>query len=157
LQSLSDDALLRRLTELTQQSRRVEVDLVAHIAEVDARRLYAREAAPSMFVYCTERLYLSEAEAYLRIAAARASREQPGLLAMLGDGRLHLSAIARLAPHLTIANRDAVLQRATHRSKRQIEELVAELSPRPDAPAWRTRARARTRPGASVRRWCAPC
>jgi len=32
LQSLSDDALLRRLTELTQQSRRVEVDLVAHIA-----------------------------------------------------------------------------------------------------------------------------
>ena len=89
-----------------------------------------------MFVYCTERLRLSEAEAYLRIAAARASREHPVLLAMLADGRLHLSAIARLAPHLTVANRDAVLQRATHRSKREIEELVAELSPRPDALAW---------------------
>ncbi len=55
---------------------------------------------------------------------------------MLADGRLHLSAIARLAPHLTVANRDAVLQRATHRSKREVEELVAELSPRPDALAW---------------------
>ena len=34
----------------------------------------------TMFAYCTERLHLSEAEAYLRIAAARASREHPILL-----------------------------------------------------------------------------
>ena len=54
---------------------------------------------------------------------------------MLADGRLHLTAIAKLAPHLTPENRGAFLQRAAHRSKREIEELVAELSPRPDAPA----------------------
>jgi hypothetical protein len=125
----------RRLSNLLGQSRRDEADLVAHIGEVDRRRLYAREASPSMFVYCTEVLHLSEAEAYLRIAAARASREHPVLLTMLGDGRLHLTAIAKLAPHLTLQNREALLERATHRSKRQIEELVAELSPRPDAPA----------------------
>ena len=88
LESVSDEDLLRRLAELTQQSRRVESDLVAHIGEVDERRLYAREASPSMFAYCTELLHLSEAEAYLRIAAARASREHPMLLSMLGDGRL---------------------------------------------------------------------
>ena len=117
------------------QSRRVESDLVAHIAEVDERRLYAREAAPSMFVYCTETLHLSEAEAYLRIAAARASREHPILLTKLGDGRLHLAGIAKVAPYLTRENRDALLKRATHRSKRQIEELVAEIAPRPDVPA----------------------
>jgi hypothetical protein len=57
------------------------------------------------------------------------------LLAMLRDGRLHLSGIAMLAPLLTRENRDALLARATHRSKRQIQELVAELSPRPDAPS----------------------
>ena len=72
--AISDDELLRRLTDLLRQSRRVEADLVAHIGEVDERRLYAREAAPSMFAYCTEVLHLSEAEAYLRIAVARASR-----------------------------------------------------------------------------------
>ena len=49
LQSLSDDELLHRLLELTQQSRRVEADLIAHIGEVDHRRLYAREACSSMF------------------------------------------------------------------------------------------------------------
>ena len=135
LTSFSDDELLRRLSDLLRQSRRNEADLVAHIGEVDRRRLYSREASPSMFGYCTEVLHLSEAEAYLRIAAARASREHPLLLTMLADGRLHLTAIAKLAPHLTLENREALLKRATHRSKREIEELVAELSPRPDAPA----------------------
>ncbi len=108
---------------------------MAHIGEVDERRLYAREASPSMFAYCTGVLHLSAAEAYLRIAAARASREHPMLLAMLADGRLHLTGIALLASHLTRGNSEDLLARATHKSKREIEELIAELAPRPDAPA----------------------
>jgi hypothetical protein len=135
LHGIPDDELLRRLGELVSKSRCVEVDLVAHIGEVDARRLYAREASPSMFAYCTERLHLSEAEAYRRITVARAARKHEVLLDMLRDGRLHLSGIAMLAPLLTRDNRDGLLARATHRSKRQIQELVAELSPRPDAPS----------------------
>ena len=134
LTAVPDDELLERLSALLQASRRTEADLVAHIGEVDFRRLYARSAAPSMFAYCTQVLHLSEAEAYLRIAAARAARQHPQLLAMLGDGRLHLSAVAKLSPHLTAENRDSVLRRAAHRSKREVEELVAELSPRPDVP-----------------------
>ncbi len=77
LQSLSDDELLHQLTELVSRARRVEADLVAHMGEVDERRLYAREACSSMFAYATEVLHLSEAEAYLRIAVARAARKFP--------------------------------------------------------------------------------
>ena len=134
LHNVPDDELLARLADLLHRSRSTESDLVAHIAEVDERRLYAREAFPSMFAYCTEALHLSEAEAYLRIAAARASREHPLLLDMLADGRLHLSGVGKLAPHLTRENAPALLARAAHRTKRQIEELVAEFAPRPDAP-----------------------
>lgn len=134
LAAISDDELLRRLGDLLRQSRRIESELVAHIAEVDLRRLYAREASPSMFVYCTEVLRLSEAEAYLRITVARASREYPVLLDMLADGRLHLTGIARLAPHLTTGNQAELLGRATHQTRRQIEELIAEIAPLPDAP-----------------------
>jgi hypothetical protein len=54
---------------------------------------------------------------------------------MLADGRLHLSGAGLIAPHLTSENRASVLARAAHRSKRQIEELVAELAPRPEVPA----------------------
>ena len=146
LASVPDDVLLRRLAEILGQSRRVETDLIAHIAEADERRLYAREAFPSMFAYCTEALHLSEGEAYLRIAVARASREHPMLLPMLGDGRLHLSAIALLAPHLTRDNRETLLKRATYRSKRQIEELIAEVAPRKDAPSLMRRLPEKPRP-----------
>ncbi len=134
LESISDDDLLRRLSALLKQSRRIESELVAHIAEVDAQRLYAREATPSMFAYCTDVLHLSEAEAYLRITVARATRRHPMLLPMVEDGRLHLRGIVELAPHLTEANRETVLARATFKSKRDIQALVAELAPKPDVP-----------------------
>jgi hypothetical protein len=135
LQLIPDDELLRRLADLLRQSRRVEADLVAHIGEVEERKLYAREASPSMFVYCTEVLHLSEAEAYLRITVARASRKFPVLLTLLDDGRLHLTGIALLAPYLTRENLDVLLKRAAHKSKRQVQELIAEIAPRPDVPA----------------------
>src|SRR5260221_6146022 len=83
------------------------------------------------------------------------------LLAMLTDGRLHLTAIGLLAPHLTRENRDVLLERATHRSKRQIEELMAEIAPRPDVPAVvRRLPERRTRPVAgplvTPNRWEVP-
>jgi len=135
LKSLSDDDLLRRLSDVLAQSRRVEWVLVAHIAEVDARRLHAREGWPSMYQYCIDVLYLSESEAYRRITAARLSRSYPVLLEMLEDGRLHLAGISILSKHLTDANFEDVLARASHKTKREVEILVAELAPKPDVPA----------------------
>lgn len=132
LVTLSDDELSRGLLEHLSNVRRDEASLIAHIAEFDARRLYAQEAASSMFAYCTETLHLSEPEAGLRIRVARTSREHPAVLTMLRDGRIHLSGIALLAPVLTRANRRALLRRATYKSKRQIEEIAAEVAPRPD-------------------------
>ena len=140
LKSLSDDELLHRVSDLLAQSRRVEWVLVAHIAEVDARRLYAREASPSMIHYCMDVLHLSEGEAYRRSAAARLSRKYPVTLTMLQDGRLHLCGIGVLSKHLSDANYEDVLARATHKSKRELEKLVAELAPKPDvAPTIRKR------------------
>jgi len=133
LKTVPDEELLQRLAGLLKQSRRVESVLIAHIAEVDARRLYARDAG-SMFTYCTQILHLSEHEAYARIAVGRASRKYPALLTMLSDGRLHLSGICKLVPHLTAANHEELLARARHKTKSEIEELVAEIAPRPDVP-----------------------
>ncbi len=88
-----------------------------------------------MFVYATTRLGLSEAEAYLRINVARIARRLPIVLDRLAAGRIQLSAIVRLAPHLTGATAEPLLDRAEGLSKRQVEELAAELAPKPDAPA----------------------
>jgi len=117
LQDLPDSDLLLKLADVLKQSRRVESVLLAHIAEVDARGLFVRQASSSMHKYCTDVLYLSGAEAFLRITAARASRRYPVLLKMLDDGRLHLSGLAVLAPHLTNSNCVELLARATTRPR----------------------------------------
>ncbi len=84
------------------------------------------------------------------------------LLEMLGAGRLFLSGITRLAPLLTEANRETVLARAAGMCKREIEELVAELSPKEDVPATIRKLpdrREKSKPSPSHqlvpdRRWC---
>ncbi len=134
LDFIPNEELLRSLDELVKKSRHIESDLVAHIGEIDDRELYVGKGSASMFSYSTAVLHLPEAVTYLRIRVARASRKHPMLLEMLGDGRLSLSAIARLAPHLTEANRETILKRAVHKSKRQIQELIAEIFPKPGVP-----------------------
>jgi hypothetical protein len=135
LHHLSDDALIDEVKRLVEKERTAEAELIAHLAEVDARKLYLREACPSMFAYCTAVLHFSESAAYHRITAARAARRIPALLEKLQAGEIHLSGVGVLAPHLTPENHLELLARARYKSKREIEELVAELRPRPSAPS----------------------
>src|SRR5438552_8405873 len=60
LSHLSDRALLRDLAALVAHDRATTARLLAHLAEVDERRLYLPAAYPSMFAYCVHELRLSE-------------------------------------------------------------------------------------------------
>jgi hypothetical protein len=132
LQQLSSSELASALSRLVVRERASTAELIAALAEFDARRLYLPEGFPSLFAYCTERLHFSEHEAYHRIEAARAARLFPAILPLLADGALTLTAVALLRPHLTDENHVEVLGSAKHLSKRAVEELVARLHPRPD-------------------------
>jgi hypothetical protein len=131
LAQLSDDALLARVTQLVHGERESTAALVAHLAELDGRRLYLGEGCSSLFGYCTQVLHLSEHAAYGRIEAARASRRFPVILEMLASGSVHLTTVGLLASHLTPENHRELLDAAVHQSKRQVEELVAGLRPLP--------------------------
>jgi len=121
-----DAVLTRELHALVALDRATTAKLIAHLAEFDRRRLYAPAGYPSMFAYCVERLRFSEGAAYVRIETARAARKYPRLLAAIADGRLHLSGIHRLLPHLNDENANGLIDQATHRTRREIEILLAE-------------------------------
>src|SRR5262245_23479455 len=116
LTHLTDDQLLRGLNSLVARDRALTAELLAHIAEVDARKLYVPAGYPSMHAYCVGVLKFSDDEAYKRIRVARAGREFPALLAALEDGRIHLSAARVIAPHLTKQNVQELIRSSTHRS-----------------------------------------
>jgi hypothetical protein len=160
--ALSDQDLLVRLDVLAAKEREASAELVGHLAVLDSRpSVYAAQACGSLFAYCTEVLRLSEDAACTRIEAARACRRFPLVLDLLASGTLTLTAVRLLSRHLTPENHREVLSRASHRSRREIEALVAELAPRPDVPgfvralptlvsACATGARPAARPAASA-------
>ncbi|HYR52323.1 MAG TPA: hypothetical protein VET83_06885 [Candidatus Dormibacteraeota bacterium] len=125
LTHLSDAVLLRDLATLVARDRVATATLLAHIAEVDARRLFIPEGYPSMHAYCVGELRLSEDAAYKRIQAARAARRFPALLPELAEGRLHLTAVSLIAPHLTPENVTELIEAATHKGRSEIEVMVA--------------------------------
>ena len=132
---LGDDALSAATQRLLHEERKLSARLLVHLAEVDARQLYRQHAYSSMFEYCVQALHLSEAEAYLRISAARMGRRLPRVLHMYAAGELHLSALKLLAPVLDAANCDELLTAARFKSKRELEQLLSQRRPLPDVPS----------------------
>ena len=134
LASLTDSQLLSDLRALLRKQRHATALVLAHLAEVETRNLHLAAGCPSLFAYCTQVLHMSEGAAYRRITAARLGRKHPQVLRAIASGDVHLTAISLLASHITAENCDDLLARARHRSKRQVEALVAEIAPRPEVP-----------------------
>lgn len=132
---LTDKELVAEVKRLAEGERAATADLIAILAELDARRLYLGEGCSSLFSYCTHVLHLSEHAAYGRIEAARAARRHPVILDMLAAGFVNLTTVCLLAPHLTASNHIDVLNAARHKSKREVELLVASVRPQPAVPS----------------------
>ena len=147
VQRLGKQRLLRDFSCLVDTDRGNTAAMLVYIGEINRRKLYLEHSYPSMFAFCTKRFQMSEAVAAKRIRAGRAACRFPCILEMVRRGELHLSGAHQLAAHLTESNHRELLRRAKHRSMREIEELIAEVSPKPDA---RSSIRALPTQGADV-------
>ena len=135
LSRLTDDELTIAVRRFATEERTSTAQLVAHLAEFDARRLHLAAGFSSLFKYCSEVLRLSEHESYNRIEAARAARRFPIIIERLAEGSLNLTSVRLLAPHLTPENHRQLLDEAAGGRKQVVEEIVARVSPRPDVAA----------------------
>ena len=133
--TMSNSELLHATARAARDEQRATADLLALLAELDARRLYLGEGCSSLFTYCTRVLHLSEHAAYHRIEAARAARRFPIILELVADASVTLTTVALLRSHLTTTNHETLLAAARHKSKRDVEHLIAGLAPRPEAKA----------------------
>jgi hypothetical protein len=132
---LSDEALLSRLEVLAIRERDATVELVAHLAELDRRRVHLGEGPGSVYGYCRKVLGYSEDAAWNRAASAAAVRRYPIILSWLADGSLNITTVRMLKAVLTPENHLAVLTEARHRSKKEVELIQRRLDPKPDVPS----------------------
>jgi len=133
--TLADDALLAGAKSLADRERGATVELIAHLMEVERRKLHLASGYSTMFIYRRRARRLSEAETFNRLKAARAARRFPVILDRLTEGAVNLTTVKLLAKHLTADNHLAVLESARGSSRREVEKIVARLAPVPDVPA----------------------
>ena len=133
LTHLADHVLLRELHALVTQDHATTAALLAHVGEVDERKLYLAKAYSSMYLYCLGELGMSEDVAYKRIAVARLARRFPSIFTAIADGRLNLSVTLMLTSHLTAENSDELLAAVALKPRDQVQLLLAERFPKPDA------------------------
>jgi hypothetical protein len=129
---LSDRELEAAVTRLARGERDATATLIEHLAELYGRRLHERAGFASLFTYCTRVLLLSEGAAYDRIKAAKVVRRYPGVLGLLASGRVNLTTVRLISPHLTRANHAELLAGVCGKRKRQVQELLARRFPAPD-------------------------
>jgi 5-methylcytosine-specific restriction endonuclease McrA len=132
LGDVNDADLQARLSRLLIIGYRTEARIVAHLAEVEERRLHLRGGSSSMFDYCVGRLGLSNGEAFQRLTAARLARQFPVIFSLLERRDLHMSGLCLLRDYLTPENHSTLLEEASHKTKWQIQELLARRFPRAD-------------------------
>ena len=128
LSHLSDPALVRDLTALVARDRATTAALLAHLAEVDERKLYLPDAQPSMYSWCVGVLGFSEESAHKRIRVARVARRFPAIFQAIADGSLNL-----IAPYLTSESAGELIQAARGRKRAEVEELLARRFPRSES------------------------
>jgi 5-methylcytosine-specific restriction endonuclease McrA len=74
-----------------------------------------------------------------RVRAARACRRFPSIGRMLAKGELNLVSVSLIEPLLTSENHECLVRKAARRSTREVERMVAELSPLAAGPRDRMR------------------
>ncbi len=131
---LSEPDLVEGLNQSAVREREATVALLAHLGEFDRRRLHLDQGFNSVYSYCTGALRLAGYSAGNRIEAARACRRFPEILERLRDGSVNLATLRLLAPHFEQDNWRRLLEATRGLSRREIEAVVATLSPMPDVP-----------------------
>jgi len=100
LVGLGNSELLAGLSELVGQSNVLTAQVLAHLVELEERKLHLELGHSSLFAYCVEALAMSEGSAGRRVTAARLCRRFPEGFERVARGELHLCALCALAPHL---------------------------------------------------------
>jgi hypothetical protein len=131
----SDEDLLSSVATLVGSHRELTARLVAHLAEIEDRRLHLLQGFSSMFELCTKELGFSEGEAFRRILAARLARRFPIVYSLLASGSVTLSTLELLREWLTEQNHRELFAVVGKKSKREVQMLLAMRFPLPEAPS----------------------
>ena len=100
LKTFSDSELLQATKRLAFEEKRIGIEVLHHLREIDSRRLFASLGFSSLFEYCTQELGYSEGGAYRRISAMKLLRDVPEYESKLREGAVSVATLSKVQSFL---------------------------------------------------------
>jgi 5-methylcytosine-specific restriction endonuclease McrA len=134
LRALSNTELHLKTKSKTEQERRLTIEVLWHLREIERRMLYAQMGYRDLKEYCVKELKYSEGSAWLRISAMRLLKEVPEVETKIQTGELNLTQVTMAQSHFrevkaTLAEKKEILLELQDQSKISTERILAERKP----------------------------
>jgi 5-methylcytosine-specific restriction endonuclease McrA len=96
LKRLTDDDLWKRMALLATDERKITLEILLHLKEVDRRGLHLKRGHPSLYEYAVRELKYAEGAAYRRVQSMRFIRDVPEAEGKIQTGELNLTTAAKV-------------------------------------------------------------
>jgi 5-methylcytosine-specific restriction endonuclease McrA len=127
--TLSNRELIQRIDSLTTKERRITLEILDHLIEMERRTLHVELGYRSMFDYCTRRLRYSASAANRRIRTARCMRDFRSVRRSLKSGALNLTTVSMIASVVTRENEDEIVAAVSGKTEREVDAVLAHYRP----------------------------
>ena len=156
LKHIADDKLLSEIKRLVNEERDIQIEVIHHLAEINARRLHEARGYSSLHEYAVRGLGYSDGAAQRRIKTMRLCADLPEVEELIRPGKLNLTSASQLQSMFERQQRSAqreaapeqvwndekkldLVRKVEGKSTRETERLIADAAPEVAAPQERSR------------------
>jgi hypothetical protein len=141
LKSVSNSDLLTNTKLLVSNEKKIGIEVLRHLREIDSRKAFAEIGYSSLFDYCIRELQYAEGSAWRRIQAMRLLREIPEYEEKLKDGLVNVATLSKVHTFFSQEKKQEgkkyskdekmeVLKKIEGKSSRQTDQVLAAESPK---------------------------
>lgn len=115
------------------RERKVTLELMRYLREVDRRQLYLEQGYPSLYDFTIKDLKVSQGGAYRRLQAMRLLKDLPDIEEKVVEGRHTVSTVAKVQSAMGNAppeDKRAMLNRLEGKSCREVDQELSRTNPR---------------------------
>lgn len=141
VKKMNDQQLLASTDKLVSEERRITLEVLQHLREIEVRRLFVDLGFDSMYKYCIQRLKYSEGETQRRLSSARLLRELPEIENQIQNGDLNLTNLSAVQSFIRAENladqpltrekKLEIISAVENKSARQVKTELIEQSHQP--------------------------
>lgn len=139
LKEMKNEVLLLQTKSFVQNERRIQVEVLLHLQEIERRKLFLELGFGSLFDFTTKELGYSESAAYRRIQAMRLMKAVPEVKHKISEGSLTLTTAAQMQTFikaekkknvpLSVVQTKVLVETLENKSSRQVERHLLSLVP----------------------------